>query len=103
MKSIVIITVVSILSISATLFNSNTELSLKENIIENSGEIIQYGKIAGITDEKYYVAESLWAGSGYFGTIIRAYEHDKLTDNFYWHINMDEFYGEDGNYTAYWK
>ena len=59
--------------------------------------------IAGITDEKYYIAESLWAGTGYFGAIIRAYEHDKLKNSFYWHIDMDEFYGEDGNYTAYWK
>ena len=59
--------------------------------------------IAGITEDKYYVAESLWVGTGYFGAIIRTYEHDKLSNHFYWHIDMDEFYGKDGNYTAYWK
>lgn len=59
--------------------------------------------VAGIKDSKYYVAESLWAGTGYFGAIIRAYDHDKISDNFYWHIDMENFYESDGNYTAYWK
>lgn len=90
------------------------KLNLKDSLANNrlkAGDLLS-GKgssgghiafIAGITEDKYYVAESLWAGTGYFGAIIRTYEHDKLTNNFYWHIDMDEFYGADGNYTAYWK
>lgn len=90
------------------------KLNLKDSIANNklkAGDLLS-GKgssgghiafVAGITEDKYYIAESLWAGTGYFGAIIRTYEHDKLTNNFYWHIDMDEFYGADGNYTAYWK
>lgn len=59
--------------------------------------------VTGITDEKFYVAESLWVGTGNFGAIIKTYERGKLKNNFYWHIDMDNFYGQDGNYTAYWK
>ena len=59
--------------------------------------------IAGISGDKVYVAESLWVGTGNFGAIIKSYEYNKLTNNFYWHVDMDEFYGEDGNYTEFWK
>lgn len=90
------------------------KLNLKDSIANNklkAGDLLS-GKgssgghiafIAGITNDKYYIAESLWSGTGYFGAIIRPYEHSKLSNNFYWHIDMDEFYGADGNYTAYWN
>lgn len=90
------------------------KLNLKESIANSklkAGDLLS-GKgssgghiafIAGITDNKCYVAESLWSGTGYFGAIIRPYELNKLTNNFYWHIDMTEFYGEEGDYTAYWK
>ena len=59
--------------------------------------------VAGVTEDKYYVAEALWYGTGHFGAIINPYERNELTNNFYWHVDMKDYYKEDGNYTEYWK
>ena len=61
--------------------------------------------IAGITEDKVYVAECLWSGTGYFGAIIRTYKWDELQTKgrFYWTVDLDGFYTEgDGNLTDYW-
>lgn len=58
--------------------------------------------IAGIHDGKYYVAEEMWFGTGYFGAIIRTYNIEQFKYYFYWHIDMDDYYKNDGNLTDYW-
>lgn len=91
-----------------------TKINLNESIENNkirAGDLLS-GKgydgghialIAGIKDSQYYVAESLWYGTGYFGSLIRKYDINELKNNFYWHIDMNNFYINDGNYTEYWK
>lgn len=59
--------------------------------------------VAGFDENNYYIAESLWRGSGYFGSIIRTYKKYDLANYFYWHIDMDDYYKKDGNYTEYWN
>ena len=59
--------------------------------------------VAGFDENNYYIAESLWRGSGYFGSLIRTYKKEELANYFYWHIDMYEYYSEDGNYTEYWN
>lgn len=71
-----------------------------------SGKLSDGGHIAlvaGLKDGYYYVAESLWFGTGYFGSLIRKYDVNDLHNHFYWHVDMQNYYGEDGNYTEYWK
>ena len=71
-----------------------------------SGHGIDGGHIAllaGKKDGYYYVAESLWYGTGYFGSIIRKYDENELKNNFYWQVDMSNFYENDGNYTEYWN
>lgn len=59
--------------------------------------------VAGIKDGYYFVAESLWYGTGYFGSLIRKYDANELKNHFYWHVDMNDYYVNDGNYTDYWK
>ena len=59
--------------------------------------------LVGIKDGYYYVAEELWGGgTGYVGAVIKKYDYNSFIYYFYWHINMDEFYGSDGYLTDYW-
>ncbi|MBQ6479163.1 MAG: Ig-like domain-containing protein [Erysipelotrichaceae bacterium] len=56
----------------------------------------------GIDKEGYvYVAEEL-GYHYYWGYMIRKYDRAGLLHYFYWQVDMDEFYGEDGNLTDYW-
>lgn len=70
---------------------------------ENTGEHIAL--VAGQDGENYYVAESLWKGSekGHYGAVISTYKKSDLTKFFFWHIDMDKYYGEDGNLTDMWE
>jgi len=70
-----------------------------------SGDYAEGGHIAlvaGIKDNNYYVAESLWFGGILNGAQIRKYTPGELLDNFYWHVDMDKYYIDDGNYTEFW-
>lgn len=66
---------------------------------EDGGHIAM---VMGIKNNKYYVTESLW-GNGDFGVIVRTYTKDNIKNYFKWHINMDSYYKNDGNYTEFWK
>ena len=56
----------------------------------------------GIDKENYvYVAEEL-GYHDYWGFMIRKYDRAGLLHYFYWQVDMDEFYGADGNLTNYW-
>ena len=57
--------------------------------------------LIGIYNDNYYVAESLWGNYAY-GVIARTYSKESLQNNFYWQIDMDDYYKEEGNYTEYW-
>ena len=66
-----------------------------------SGSVSTGGHIAivtGIHDGYYYVSESL----GREGVVTKKYDSKKLQNFFYWHIDMSEFYTEDGTLTDYW-
>lgn len=70
-----------------------------------SGEKSDGGHIAmliGVKDNKYYVTESLWFGKGDLGPVIKTYDYNSLKSNFYWHVDMDNYYIEDGNYSEFW-
>ena len=57
----------------------------------------------GINKGYYYVAESLYEDSHkYYGVITRKYKFEELNNYFSWHIDMSEFYLEDGIITNYW-
>ena len=58
--------------------------------------------IAGMKDNYIYVAESLWYGTGYLGAIMRKYDKQELLNNFYWLVDMNDFYENDGIFTEYW-
>ena len=58
--------------------------------------------LAGIHNGYYYVAEEMWVGTGYFGAIIRKYTEADFKYYFYWHIDMDEYYGAEGTIDDYW-
>ena len=71
-----------------------------------SGDYSEGGHIAlvaGIKDNNYYVAESLWFGGTLNGAQIRKYTPSELMNNFYWHVDMDKYYIDDGNYTDFWQ
>ncbi len=56
----------------------------------------------GIDKDGYvYVAEEL-GYHYYWGFMIRKYDRSELLRYFYWRVDMDEFYGADGNLTDYW-
>jgi len=57
--------------------------------------------IMGIKGEEYYVTECLW-GNGDYGVIVRTYTKETLKNYFKWHIDMDSYYIEEGNYTENW-
>ena len=65
----------------------------------NGGHIAM---VAGINGDDVYVSEELWWGTGYVGAVIRKYSTKDLLRYFYWQVDMNEFYGEDGNLTNYW-
>lgn len=71
---------------------------LLSGIGSNGGHIAM---IIGMNNDKYFVAESLWGNYAY-GAIARTYSTESLQKNFYWHIDMDNYYKNDGNYTEYW-
>lgn len=87
---------------------------LKKSIDDNllvvgdllSGRYSSGGHIAilvGINDGYYYVAESLYADSHkYYGPLVRKYKFSDLSNYFTWHIDMSDFYKENGNLTDYW-
>lgn len=64
----------------------------------NGGHIAM---IIGINNDEYYVAESLWGNNAY-GVIAKTYTKTSLLNNFYWQIDMNQFYQAEGNYTEYW-
>lgn len=70
-----------------------------------SGDLAEGGHIAmlvGLKDGYYYVAESLWYIGQQNGPLINKYDFASLKKNFYWVMDMDEYYKEDGNYTEFW-
>lgn len=86
----------------------NLKTSIKNNELKAgdllSGPNTTGGHIAllmGIRDGKYFVTESLWGQIGY-GAIVSTYSSESLQANFVWHIDMDSYYLEDGNYTKDW-
>ena len=54
--------------------------------------------VAGIKDGNYYIAESL----GHEGVVLKKYDAKKLKNTFYWHVDMNNFYTENGELTNYW-
>lgn len=59
--------------------------------------------VTGIHNGHYYISESLYADNHtYYGVITRKYVFQKLKNFFTWHIDMREFYNEDGKLTNYW-
>ena len=58
--------------------------------------------IGGITDEHIYVFEST---TYWHGLVMHEYTYQELVDTPYltYAIRMDDYYGSDGNYTAYWE
>lgn len=72
---------------------------------ETSGAI--YGghiaMLIGIHDGYYYVAEELWGWPSLsYGAVAQKYTLDAFKYYFYWRIDMDSFYGNDGNLSDYW-
>ena len=59
--------------------------------------------VAGLKDGYYFVAESLWYGTGYLGMVIRKYDKAEFIKNFYWLVDMSTFYESDGKLTNYWE
>lgn len=59
--------------------------------------------VAGLKNGYYFVAESLWYGTGYLGMVIRKYDKAEFIKNFYWLVDMSTFYEEDGKLTDYWE
>lgn len=59
--------------------------------------------LSGIHDGHYYVAESLYSDSHtYYGVVNRKYAFNDLKYYFTWHIDMKDFYKNEGNVTNYW-
>ena len=58
--------------------------------------------LMGINDGIYYVGECLWHNNAY-GAIIQTYSKDTLSKKFYWQIDMNDYYKEDGNLTDFWQ
>lgn len=95
-----------------------TDLGVKKDIIKaiNNNSIVvgdllsgagasggHIAIVSGIHDGYYYVAESLYEDSHtYYGVINRKYAFDELKYYFTWHVDMKDFYKEDGNITNYW-
>ena len=67
----------------------------------NGGHIAM---LIGIKDGYYYVAEELWGRPSLsHGAVAMKYSYDDFKYYFYWRINMDEYYKEDGNLTTFWN
>ena len=95
-----------------------TDLGIKKNIKNSikdnsiivgdllSGKFSNGGHIAilvGIKDGYYYVSESLYEDNHtYYGVITRKYKFEELSSFFSWHIDMSDFYLNDGILTDYW-
>ena len=80
--------------------------SLKVGDLLAGGEDpIEGGHIAiviGIKDGYYYVAEAT-NYNGQWGLYANKYSKEWLLDNFFWQVDMDEYYNyEDGNLDDYW-
>ena len=59
--------------------------------------------LIGIHDGYYYVAEELWGSPSLsHGAVAQRYTESEFKYYFYWRIDMDKFYGKDGNLTDYW-
>ena len=80
----------------------NEELKVGDLLSGSSSNGGHIAILIGIKGDKYFVAESLWGNYAY-GVVARAYSSKSLPNNFYWHIDMDNFYQNDGNYTEYWN
>lgn len=88
--------------------NTRTPEAIQKGMIKTgdllSGPDPDGGHIAmvmGMKDGYYYIAECLWGNGGY-GAIVQTYTDESLPKYFYWHIDMDEFYGSDGTYSDFW-
>lgn len=95
-----------------------TDLGVKKDIIKAiNNESIMVGDllsgagasgghiaiVSGIHDGHYYVTESLYEDNHtYYGVINRKYAFNDLKYYFTWHIDMKNFYKEDGKLTNYW-
>ena len=84
-------------SITRSLLESNTIKA--GDLIGTNGHIAMVG---GIKDGIIYVAEST---TYYDGVVIYPYTYSELLASPYltYVINMDDYYQNDGNYTAYWE
>ena len=72
---------------------------------ETSGAVMggHIAMLIGIHDGYYYVAEELWGKPSLsHGAVAQRYTESEFRYYFYWHIDMNEFYGKDGNLTDYW-
>lgn len=58
--------------------------------------------IVGMTDTHIYVAEALWTWP-YLGVLVMEYEKSNFHNDFYYVMLMDDYYKEQGNYTAHWN
>ena len=58
--------------------------------------------VIGKDDEHYYTSEALWEETGYFGVVVVTHSKQELKDRFYWSVDMDKFYIEDGQYDDFW-
>ena len=70
-----------------------------------SGQGIEGGHIAmlvGIKDGYYYIGESLWHPKPNNGALISKFNSQEILNHYYWQIDMDEYYKEDGDLTNYW-
>ena len=102
-------------------YNDLTDLGEKERIpdvinslkvgdlLSGDGEVsgAYYGghiaMLIGIKDGYYYVAEELWGRPSLsHGAVAMKYSLDDFIYYFYWRVNMDNYYGSDGNISDYW-
>ncbi len=74
-------------------------LSGSEISAEEGGHI---AFVIGKDDDYYYTSEALWEETGYFGVVVVKHSKQELIDNFYWSVDMNDFYKQDGNLTDLW-
>lgn len=70
-----------------------------------SGQGVGGGHIAmlvGIKDGYYYIGESLWHPKPNNGALISKYNSQEILNHYYWQVDMDNYYKEDGDLTNYW-
>lgn len=83
-----------------------TNIAVDENKIK-AGDLLGAGKYGGhiamvvaFDKDNYYVAESL-AENGDYGTLLKKYSREAVK-KFYWHIDMTDYYKDEGEYTEHW-